>query len=168
MTGDNVGELVVAAGFGGGPRVSIWEGTSLKAGEYTSNPIPDFFVFEQNLRNGFYPALGDVNGDGRADLVAGAGPGGGPRLFVLDGSSLITKSGLQTPIANFFVGDISNRQGLTVASIDMDGDGRSEVIVNSGQNVIGYLGKTLTPNSKGIADFTFLPFPSWAGGVYVG
>ena len=35
--------------------------------------MPDFFVFEQTLRNGVFVAAGDLTGDGAAELVVGLG-----------------------------------------------------------------------------------------------
>ena len=170
MTGDGIGELVVAAGAGGGPRVSIWDGASLANGKFTTHPIGDFFLFESTLRNGLYPALGDVNADGRADLIVGAGPDGGPRLLVLSGRVLIENNGLQQPLANFFVGNSSRRDGLPVAATDLDGDGRADVITGGGRvgTVTGFLGKNLSTSAVGNPDFQFVPFATWDGGVYVG
>ena len=79
MNGDGVGDLVVAAGFGGGPRVAGFDGTTLGAGT-PAKLFADFFAFEQTLRNGVFVAAGDLDGDGFADLIAGGGPGGGPRV----------------------------------------------------------------------------------------
>ena len=62
ITGDGVPDLLVAAGFGGGPRVSVWDGTSQSGGSFLRHPFGDFFLFEQNLRNGVYVAVGDLDG----------------------------------------------------------------------------------------------------------
>ncbi|MFO0847346.1 MAG: Ig-like domain repeat protein [Gemmataceae bacterium] len=47
----------------------------------------DFFAFEDSLRNGVYVAVGDVDGDGMADLIAGGGPGGAPRVTITSGAA---------------------------------------------------------------------------------
>src|SRR5207253_6284505 len=79
VNGDGTGDLVVAAGFQGGPRVATFDGRSLSSGT-PRTLFNDFFAFEQTLRNGVFIAAGDVDGDGLADLIAGGGPGGGPRV----------------------------------------------------------------------------------------
>ena len=63
-------------------------GRGLAAGEFATL-TSDFLLFDPSLRNGTFTAVGDVNGDGFGDLVAGAGPGGGPRVLVLDGRRLL-------------------------------------------------------------------------------
>lgn len=155
VDGDGTPDLIVAAGFGGGPRVAIFKGTSL----LSDNPIKmlnDFFAFPEagasDLRNGVYVAAGDINGDGFADLIIGAGPGGSPRLFVLSGS-LLSTGNIQTaydgPLANFFVaGNSSDRGGVRVAATDADGDNKAEIVTGSGEGspskVRIYLGKSFT------------------------
>src|SRR5262249_54277025 len=71
VNGDGTPDLIVSAGFGGGPRVAGYDGKALAEGGGQVNLFPDFFVFEQTLRNGAFVAAGDVDGDGFADLVAG-------------------------------------------------------------------------------------------------
>src|SRR5207302_1693982 len=51
MNGDGFPDVLVGAGFGGGPRVSIFDGFELALGN-TTHLVPDFFVFEETLRNG--------------------------------------------------------------------------------------------------------------------
>ena len=82
----------MAAGFGGGPRVAIFDGASVAAGA-PRKLVDDFFAFEPSLRNGVYVAVGDLNGDGRGDLVFGAGPGGGPRVLAVSGAAALREAG---------------------------------------------------------------------------
>ena len=90
--GDGRVDLVVAAGFGGGPRVAVFDGTTVTArGATPTKLVNDFFVFEQTLRNGVFVAAGDVDGAGKADVVLGGGPGGGPRVLVISGQALLSQ-----------------------------------------------------------------------------
>src|SRR5215213_2037736 len=76
-------------------------------------------IFEQTLRNGVFVSAGDFDGDGFADLVAGGGPGGGPRVLILSGKDL-SGGNLTSPtaIANFFAGDDNRRGGVRVTAKD--------------------------------------------------
>ncbi len=132
INGDGFADLAVSAGFGGGPRISLWDGQRLGKLEFV-NLVPDFFAFEQELRNGAFVAIGDVDGDGFGDLVAGAGPGGGPRVKVYSGTSLLSLGGGGTvPFADFFAGNVNNRGGVKVAAKNLDGDKFIDVVTGGG------------------------------------
>jgi hypothetical protein len=144
---DGVPDLIVAAGFGGGPRVAVYNGTSILSG--ITRLFNDFFVFEQTLRNGVYVTGGDLNGDGFADLVFGGGPGGGPRVLALSGVNLIGGQGAgSTVLANFFAGDDRNRGGVRVVAKDTDGDGRAEIFTGGGEGESGKVHKFRGDGSK--------------------
>ena len=130
VNGDGRPDLIVAAGVGGGPRVSVIDGNSVLSNT-PRNLTADFFAFDPTLRNGVYVTVGDLNNDGFGDLIFGAGPGGGPRVRALSGQSLIT-SALQTPLADVFVGDVNQRGGVRVSAKDLNGDGRIEIVTGSG------------------------------------
>jgi hypothetical protein len=171
VTGDGKSELLIAAGFGGGPRVAVYDGTTLTTTR--SKPFPDFFVFEQTLRNGVYIAGGDLNGDGFAEVIAGGGPGGGPRIFALSGKDLVNSGGAtKTQLANFFAGDTNNRGGIRLVVRNLDGDDRADIVtgsgVGAGTRVTGYLGKNIPINGTPINEFAFDAFPGFSGGVFVG
>jgi hypothetical protein len=170
VTGDGKGDLLVAAGFGGGPRLATWSGVTLGTGNRVK-PFADFFMFEQSLRNGIYIAGGDLNGDGNADLIAGGGPGGGPRVYALSGKDML--SGVQSQLANFFAGDTSNRGGIRLVARDLDGDARADLVVGAGTGagtrVTGYLGKNIPNNGDPTGQqFSLEAYPGFQGGVFVG
>jgi RHS repeat-associated protein len=169
LTGDGVGDLVISAGFGGGPRVSIYDGRALTQAGTFLHPVADFFLFEPALRNGAYVAAGDVDGDGLADVVGGGGPGGGPRVYVLSGGALL--NGQMDVLANFFAGNPDDRGGVRVGVKNLDADGHADVVVGdgaqSGGRVRAYAGKDMT-GGDATPTFAFDPFPGFGGGVFVG
>jgi len=67
--------VIVGAGGGGGPQVGIFDGL-------TADPLASFFAFDAGFRGGVRVGVLDTDGDGQGDLVAGAGPGGGPQVEI--------------------------------------------------------------------------------------
>ena len=174
-------DVVVAAGFGGGPRTAIFGGPSVLAGS-PIRLVGDFLAFPgadaETLRNGSFVATGDVTGDGFADLIFGGGPGGAPRVFILSGAQVSAGdvAGAQAaPVANFFVaGNTNDRGGVRVAIVNADGDTRADVVVGSGAgspaNVRAYLGKDFTGGGEpgAFQDITVFGGAALPGGVFVG
>jgi hypothetical protein len=169
VNGDGIADLLVAAGFGGGPRLAGFDGPSLATG----TPVKlfaDFFVFEQTLRNGVFVAGGDVNGDGFADVIAGGGPGGGPRVFAVSGKDALNNT--QVQVANFFAGNTDNRGGIRVTAKDLDGDNKADIVTGAGagggSQVTSYLGKDIPVDGTPPTNFAFDAFPGFTNGIYVG
>ncbi len=77
VTGDGVGDLITGAGPGGGPHVRVW---SLVGSDLVE--VAGFFAYDPAFPGGVFVAAGDVTGDGIAELITGAGPGGGPHVRV--------------------------------------------------------------------------------------
>jgi uncharacterized delta-60 repeat protein len=121
VSGDGTPDLLVSAGFLGGPRVALYDGKSLA--DTPVKLVPDFFAFEPTVRNGVFVAAGDLTGDGTADLAFGGGPGGGPRVRVIDGRKLLAIGPFAAldevagaaQVADFFAADPSLRGGVRVA-----------------------------------------------------
>src|SRR5262249_43530670 len=50
--------------------------------------IREFMAYSPYFNGGAYVAAGDMNGDQKADIITGAGPGGGPHVKVVSGADL--------------------------------------------------------------------------------
>ena len=175
INGDGFADVAVAAGFGGGPRVAVFDGKSLVSNQQVKL-FNDFFIFDGpdalTLRNGAFVALGDIDGDGKADVIGGGGPGGGPRVFALSGDDLLRLPAPRARVlANFFAGDVSNRGGVQVAAKNLDGDAFADLVVGAGPGggtrVTAYKGSTL-PTDSPQALYGFDAFGGLNSGVYVG
>jgi hypothetical protein len=172
LNGDGTPDVLVGAGFGGGPRVALFDGKQLLGQAEPGKLVGDLFVFEPGLRNGVYLTAGDLDADGVADLIVGAGPGGGPRVFALSGAAL-TQANSRVQLANFFGGDLNSRNGIRVAAKQLDDDGRAEIIVGGApeSSVQGqaYVGATLTPNGTPTTGLAYDLFTgAYFAGVFVG
>jgi hypothetical protein len=176
LNGDGTPDLAVGAGFQGGPRIAIFDGAALFSTR--SKLLNDFFAFEDSLRNGAYVEIGDVNEDGFGDLFFGAGPGGAPRLLVVSGQQLLSAgpvAAINSPLANFFVaGNIDDRGGVRVASVNVDGDDVADLAVGSGEgspaNVRVYRGINFTTSGEPaiFQDITVFGGSVLTDGVFVG
>jgi hypothetical protein len=149
MDGDGKLEIVCGAGSGGGPVITVWhpEGILLNS----------FFGFDPSFRGGMTVAVGDVTGDGKNDIVAGAGDTGGPMVVVFNLAGLRESA--------FFAYESSFRGGVNVAVGDVNGDGRADIVTGVG-NSGGPLVKVFT--SGGQIEEAFYAFdPNLRGGVTI-
>jgi Bacterial Ig domain/FG-GAP-like repeat/Putative Ig domain/FG-GAP repeat len=113
INGDGATDLVVGAGPGAG-LVRAFSGVD-------GAPLLSVAPFGGGFIGGVYVAAGDVNGDGRDDVIVGAGSGGLARVFSGDGVQLAAAY----PFGPAYTG------GVTVAVGDVNGDGRLDVITGT-------------------------------------
>ncbi len=79
-----------------------------------------FFAYDETFRDGVNVATGDVDGDGVDEIITGPGLGGVPLARIYD------RNGIRKN--EFYIFDPTQRNGLEVATTDVDGDGVQEVI----------------------------------------
>jgi subtilisin family serine protease len=77
-------EIVTAPGKGGGPQIRIFDSQGRLQGQ--------FFAYDQSFHGGVSVTAGDINSDGLAEIITGAGPGAGPHVRVFDSSGIILDS----------------------------------------------------------------------------
>ena len=125
VNGDGIPDVAIAPGEGGGPRVRIVDGK-------TGNDLANFFAYDSEFRGGVNIALGDLNGNGKLEVITGAGEGGGPHVRVFDAQT-------GAPISEYFAYDPEARGGVHVATGDLNGDGKAEIITTPGAGEGGLL-----------------------------
>lgn len=153
VNGDGVTDLIAAPGAGGGPVVKVFDGV-------TGVELRSQLLFDPDFRGGLYVAAADTNLDGFAEVIAGAGEGGGPAVAVVDGATGATT-------ASFFAYESSVRGGVRVAAGDVDGDGRADVITGAGPGGAPHVRAfNVAAGGREVASF-FAYDPAFAGGVYV-
>jgi PKD repeat protein len=147
---DGVLDLVTAPGVSGAAHIRVFDGS-------TGAAAASFFAYARDFTGGAYVAAGDLDGDGVAEIVTGAGVGGAPhvKVFRMDG----------TELASFFAYDPTVRGGVTVAVADVDGDGRAEIVTGPGP---GGGPHVKVFRADGAAAGGFLAYaPEFRGGVFV-
>jgi hypothetical protein len=151
VTGDGVPDLITGAGFGGGPHVKIFDGR-------TGAEVAGFLAYDPAFTGGVCVGVGDVNGDGRPDIVTGAGPSGGPNVRVFD-----TAGHLE---ANFMAFGAGFTGGVNLAVGDVNGDRKADIVVGAG--VTGGPHVKVLDGSTGAELASFLAYdPGFTGGVSV-
>ena len=164
INGDGVEDVIVAAGSGGGPAVKVFDGITLRE-------LRSFYAYDSRFSGGVYVAVGDVTGDGRADIITGAGNGGSPHVNVFSGKALFPTGDVKAAVEpyaqkSFYAFSSTLRGGVTVAAGDVNGDGRTDIVVGAGPG--GPPQVKVFSGTTGATLQTFNRANSWErGGVFV-
>ncbi len=116
VLGDSAKEIISAAGPGGGPLVVVTD--------VAGNLLASFYAYNPSFGGGVSVAAADVDGDGRDEIVTGAGPGGGPHLRVFEGNGTANGPGFFAYAPNYF-------GGLNVAAGNVAGDAKAEIVTGT-------------------------------------
>ena len=125
INGDGYDDIITSTITGNG-RIRVFDG---KTGARFTGAFSELAAFTERGARGAYVASGDVNGDGRDDIIVGSGyaAGGVAQVKVFSGvdGSLLSFAN-NTPFGTRFHG------GIRVASGDVNGDGIADIIASQG------------------------------------
>jgi hypothetical protein len=153
VNGDGIADILTGAGIGGGPHVQIFDGSNLEI-------LRSFMAYDVSLRDGVYVGAGNVVGDGRLDILTGAGPGGGPHVRVFDGHDL-------AELASFFAYAEDFTGGVRVGATDQDGDGLEELLMGPGDGGGPHL-RIIERLDLSTLENMMVTDESYRGGLWVG
>lgn len=152
VNADGYVDVIAGGGPGGTPTVQVFDGAS-------GALVTTFSAYTDLFGGGVFVAGADVNGDGYGDIITGADAGGGPHVRVWDGRTF-------TELMGFYAFDPAFTGGVRVAGLDLNRDGKAEIITGAGP------GSTPTvrvfDGATGALLSNFLAADSvFAGGVFV-
>ncbi|HCJ52937.1 MAG TPA: hypothetical protein DHV25_04440 [Candidatus Kerfeldbacteria bacterium] len=119
VDGDGDADIVTVPESNGGPEVVVMDGK-------TGDILTRFNAYASNLRGGYHVTTGDVNGDGKTDIVVVPQAGHGPQVSVFDSNG--------TSILRFFAFASTFRGGVNVSVGDVDNDGSNDIVVSPQSN----------------------------------
>lgn len=111
---DGKGDIVAAPASGLAPTIKLFN--------EQGRGIGSFLAYAQNFKGGVNVSVGDVDGDGRTEIVTGPAAGGPHvRIFNSTGSLL----------GQFMAYDPNGRTGVRVTVSDLDRDGKAEILAGT-------------------------------------
>jgi hypothetical protein len=112
LNGDGQAEIITGTNEGGGPHVRIFsaEGTLIR----------QFFAYDESFRGGVKVFCGDVNGDGKMNIVTAPGISGGPHVKIYNNEG--------TWLQNLFLDNLVSDGGADIVIADSNGNGLTKII----------------------------------------
>jgi hypothetical protein len=165
INGSGTPDVITAPGPGGGPDIRVFSGASLGPNNQ-SQMIGEFLAYDYQFNNGVYVAAGDVNGDGKSDIITGPDQGGGPDVRVFDGST-VGLAAAPAMLNEFMAYDPAFQGGVRVAAVNsLTNNGKADIAAAPGAP--GGVPTTVYDGLTGTVLWSTTPFATAAAQVFVG
>lgn len=166
VNGDGLADIIVGTtaaptgnlGTSTAARVRVYDGAT-GASLLTTNLQP-----YASFAGGAYVGAGDIDADGLAEIITGAGKNGGPEVKAY---KFDTEHGTTAKLMSFLAYDASFTGGVRVSGGDADGDGLSEIITGPGSGLASDL-TIRNPHTLAVTRTVAGYSPSSSVGVFVG
>lgn len=152
VNGDSIDDILVSAGPGAVSHVKVFDGRTRKE-------LLSFNPFAGSFKGGVEIASGDVNGDKKDDIIVAAAAGASPDVMVFDSTT-------GNVLHSFLAYDKAFRGGVTVGSVDIDGDGKDDIITGAGAGGAPHVKAFSGADGKLLKSF-YAYSPQFRGGVSV-
>jgi hypothetical protein len=156
IKGTGQADIITAPGAPGGPDIRIFDGIS-------GALVQEYLAYDLGYLGGVYVAAGDLNGDGKADVITGTGSAPG------QSANVRAFSGVNGALLQNFLAYVPGfTGGVRVGYLpDINGDGQGEILTGAGPSG-GPQIETFDGVSNAVLDSFYAFDPSFLGGVYVG
>jgi hypothetical protein len=170
ITKNGIDDLVVGAGPGSAPWVEIYNGAALAKGQATLL-TPAFLAFSSTATAGVNVAVGDLTGDGYADVIVSQDAGGSSLVEIWSGATIA--SNLSKPVSSLspyveFYANGNLNTGIRVTTRIVNGV--TELVTAPASGSLAWV-RVLTVTSTSVTPFAaVLPFGTQTtlDGVFLG
>ncbi len=114
VDGDGQGEIVASAYRNHQAQIKIFKANGAL--------VNSFIAYNANFQGGAAVAVADINQDGTAEIITGAGPGGMPHVRIFNAQGAIQNN------LSFYAYQKSFDQGVNVTGADLDHDQIAEIV----------------------------------------
>jgi hypothetical protein len=158
VDGDHFADIIAGSGPGLNALVNVYSGA-------TGRAIRSFFTYPASFFGGIYVAAGDVNGDGVADVIVGAGTGS-PTVRIFDGKT-------SSPIRDFYAYDAAFQGGVRVGFTSATGLASGAILTGPGPSpggglALGPLVQVLDRTTLTDLESFFAYSPDFTSGIFIG
>lgn len=116
VNNDSQPEIIVSQNLGGEPKVRIYN--------KKLSLLNEFEAYSNNFKGGVNLAVSDLDRDGQAEIITGAGSGGGPHVRVFNDQGQVKNQ--------FFAYQENFKGGVSLAVADLDHNPSPEIITGAG------------------------------------
>ena len=123
LDNDGIDEIIVAPQSDYPPLVRVFD--------FRGNLKVEFYAYSPKFRGGVSLTVGDIDGDGRKEIITGALSHGGPQVRIFDKKGKVK--------SQFFAYLESFHGGINVAAGDIDRDNKDEIVVSIASGASPYI-----------------------------